>query len=62
MPDEVTKVEADTINIVDYSIQQAEKNKKGAWAQLVQKKLEGLQNGALDSLNKGLDKGINSLI
>ena len=62
MPDEVTKVEADTINIVDYSIQQAEKTKKGAWAQLVQKKLEGLQNGALDSLNKGLDKGINSLI
>ncbi len=62
MPDKVTKVEADTINIIDYSIQKSEKKEKGAWASLVDKKLEGLKNGSMDSASKGIDKGINSLL
>lgn len=62
MPDKETKVEADTISIIDYRIQEEEKKNRSMWAQLVQKKLEGLQNAALDTMNKAADKGINSLI
>lgn len=62
MPDKETKIEADTISIIDYSIQEAEKKERSMWAKLIQKKLEGLQNGALDTINKAADQGINNLI
>ncbi len=61
MPDKEVKVEADTINILDYRIAE-EEQKKGKWAKLLDSKLEGLKNGALDTASKAADNGINSLI
>jgi hypothetical protein len=61
MPDKEVKVEADTINILDYRIQE-EEQKKGKWAKLLDSKLEGLKNGAMETASKAADGGINSLI
>jgi len=61
MPDKETQVEADTINILDYRIQE-EETKKGKWAKFLDDKLEGLKNGAMDTAGKAIDNGINSLI
>ncbi len=62
MPDEETKIQADSINILDYEIKESSSSKKGRWAKLLDNKLEGLKNGALDTANKAAGKGINSLI
>lgn len=51
MPDKQVKVDADTINILDYSIQQ--EKPQGKWAKLLENKLRGIKNGGINALSAG---------
>ena len=65
MPDKETKITADSIDILDYSIQSASSEKKGRWAQMLQNKLDGLKNAGMNAasnaVNQAINKGINQL-
>lgn len=62
MPDKETKVNADTISILDYRINEEKKAGKGMWATLVGNKLEGLKSAGLDTGERAADIGINKMI